>query len=545
MEGQSIYKRDHDAFFMRMQTFEGGDDIFFIKFLLLLEELCIKHSWMFTYLPSPTLSDPTAPMTIPESNPNYFNLNRIHVDQTEKALDAMKIFRSLLGAEPFSYVKEIVSKTNLSPRKRITTSIDVLIRSYTNNSVETGRFLDKLLANLPPITQFSEIGKLTEQILSIKKHLDQLDIFYVEKNGGSSCKLSDSTAVTTLLQKLEGAFFFTARERIQGRLTESTQNLRGHAERLAVFYSARGRTSHEARMLGDTEQEDLQLLDDQHSARLFAAVSPPAQGQRPSRFSPASPPPPPGPPPSQFGSPGFALMSPVGGFPNSPNPFLQAMGGGGGSGQQGQAFDFYTASRQIQEQAKRNRHEKEERYLRDLALLDRPPPLFSLMDAIFTLREATKVHTTSMSSSSSASSPSSSSSGQSIAFAATSQDSSLLEEVVRLKSALRAAQSHERSRSRDPSPSSYQRSSVRGRERSSSPSRTSRVDSPTRGRSREREGSFEKKHRPQDDIQLCHKFMASGSCQRGDDCRFAHPRGHRSGSPHPSARGGGGGGSEF
>lgn len=525
-------KIDHDAFFSRMQIFEGGDDIFFIKFLLLLESVCIKHPWIFTYLQSTTMSDPTAPMTILESDPHYFNLNRIHTDQTEKALEAMKLFRSLLGSEPLSIVEETISNTNLSPRKRITRSIEILIRSYTNNSVETGGLLDTLLANLPPITQFSEIGRLTEQMLSIKKHLDRLDIFFVSKTGGSSCKLSDSTAVTTLLQKLEGSFFFTARERIQGKLTESTKNRHLHAEKLAAFYSDRGRTSQEAKMRGDTELEELQLLDAKHSATVIASVSPPVVPRPPPLL------PPPGSLPPQLYSPRFSPMSPTAGVSNSPSPFRQAMSGGA---QEGQGFDFYSASREIRERAQRRRQEKEERYLRDLAVLDCPPASFSLMEAFHTLREATKVHTTS----SSLSSSSSSSSVQTIAFAATSQD--LVAENARLKAEIYALR-HGSGSLRQRSPSFDRQSLSRGRERSPSfdrsnhpRSESSRGESPSfRGRSRERVGSVEKKHRPQDDIKLCHEFTASGSCRRGDECKFAHIRGQRSGSPHHSAGGGGG-----
>lgn len=539
-----------------MKLFEGGDDIFFIKFLLMLEDAFVKHPWMFIYLPSCSSSDPTEKLTILESDPNFFNLNRIHSDQSEKALEAMRLFRQLLGTEPLSFVDDTLSNSTLSPRKRITKSIEILIRSYTNNFLETKGLLDKMLANLPSISQFSEISLLTDHILIVNKHLDRLDTFYFSKTGGSSCKLSNSQAVTTLVQKLEGHLFFTARDRIQSQLTESTRNLRVHAEKMADFLARRGGSSQEASMRDDTEQEELQALHVRYSARGVARVSPSGQGP-PSRLSPApslgSPiagpppprPPPRGPPPPRLLASGQPpSMSPGAGL-HSPGPFRQAMSGDGPDRlHQDHDFDFYGAMRAICERAQRLRKDKEMRYLRDRAQLDRPPPSFSLMEAFLVLREATRVHT---SSSSSSSSSSMTSFVQPTAFVSTSQDH-LAVENARLRSEILALQQSSPSPRSGRSPSFDRQPSNRGRDRSPSPfdrsprSSSPRSSSPSRGRSHERENSVEKKHRPQDDVKWCNEFIASGRCKRGDDCRFSHPRGFRSGSPHPSRGGGGDGG---
>ena len=510
---------EFELLFSTMDVFSGGNELLFIKFLLKLETEAPQYPWMFIWLPLEQSIDFTAPLKIQTTDPNYFNALRVHTTHSNQALEAIKFFQTLLGAEPRSIVSTTLSNIRLTPRQRVVESIRTLITFYTKNLAETEDLYKKILFNLPDISHYTEIDSLADKILLIIKHLNCLDIFYSSRLQ-HSCKLPDSTAITSLLQKLRGDKFFTARERIQTKVESDARKQLLFAETLRLFHADRGQSEDSAGAESDTERDELADLDTRYRSgatitttvpsSLFSSPPPhPAHIVRTSSSSTSPPLPFPPPPPPRVHIPPL---------PSTPRP------SNFGSSSPHTGGNFYTAMLSIRERAQQRRLRRRLEFRRDLAA-QVPPTPFSFAEAVFTLREAIKIHNESwlLSTSHYEALAALSDTGPRESFSA--RLSAMEDENRRLREQLQGGGRASRGRSEDRSTQSHP---VPSRQRV-------QVD------------------RPQDRVKICFDFNKDG-CRRGDACRYSHvqgahrersrsrspptqsSRGERARSPHPRAR---------
>lgn len=517
----SMFQSADAANIFSTKIFNGGTEANFIRFVVAMEEKMYRFPWIFTR----ETHDPTKPITIPFSDPSYSSIKRTHNDELKNAWEACDIFFGMLGVEPKTCISSIRSNSLLSPREKLLNSLDLLEGFYTRNLEETKIFFDKLLGNLHPISTFDRFDILVSDFQQILQHIDRLDRFY-QRRFHISGKMSETMIISLFSDKLLGSNFTHARERLQSRVKNEVPKQQERLRSLENFYLRHGRSEKEAGAESETENDLLVTLQ-----MLFRDGKPVPRFEDGALVEQRPPVPRQPPPPPPFFS---SSQSPVRGrgstaaiSPGSGSPFVDE------GDRRAREASFSEIHIRIADAARTRRQERRMNWTRLKAGLGPDPAPLTFFEAVQVVRDAMSAHTTKSSlesSSSTISSNSSSSSVQPIALVASSQES-LAAENARLRFELSR---RDRSVSRERSPTTNRRSLERGRERSTSPS--------FRGRSRERNESVEKKPRPQDEIKLCHEFMAAGSCKRGDDCRFAHPRGHRSSSPHPSARGGGGGG---
>ena len=198
--------------------FSGGLEINFIRFLLLMESEFIQYPWIHQRSPV----DPTARLEASPSDPNYFNLLKLHTSESKEARTAVQAFASLLDAEPQTLVSDIISNIDLSPRAQLLQSLDLLVASYTSDPGQTKEALDKVFSNIEAISAFDQFEGVIKKFLFVIKHLNCLDRFYSPKLG-SSCKLSEIKVINALAAKLKGPLFSSAREKIADHTKAESQ----------------------------------------------------------------------------------------------------------------------------------------------------------------------------------------------------------------------------------------------------------------------------------------------------------------------------------